>query len=263
LGAINRSTGGTVNFTPPANGTPSATLNGIVTNTPNAYTAILGGYATVGGTGWATSAGTAGTPGLITALATYNTGAGALSFSTGYNADAPIGTTAPGTVSINSLRFNTAGAYTLSDSGGSTLTITSGGILETSTVGGNAVTISPLNLATGNGADLIIIQNNNLAAMTINSLIGGSTGLTKSGTGALVLNAANTFSGNTYLNGGSTTVTNSLALQNSVVSSDLQAGTLLFGSAITNAHHRWFERQSERQPLEHQCHPRCGCPDRR
>ncbi len=56
LGSISRSAGGTVDFTLPS-GTQSAT-NGITTTTPNTN-GILGGYATVGGTDWACSTGTA------------------------------------------------------------------------------------------------------------------------------------------------------------------------------------------------------------
>jgi fibronectin-binding autotransporter adhesin len=55
LGAITRSLGGTVNFTLPS-GTPALTTNGIVTTTANNADGILGTYATVGGTDWASSA---------------------------------------------------------------------------------------------------------------------------------------------------------------------------------------------------------------
>ena len=51
MGSISRMTGGTVDFTLPG-GTQSA-ANGITTSSPN-INGILGGYATVGGTKWAT-----------------------------------------------------------------------------------------------------------------------------------------------------------------------------------------------------------------
>ena len=69
LGTISRSTGGTVDFTLPS-GTQSAG-NGITTSTPNNAAGILGGYATVNGTDWACSSGTAAN---ITAYRTYTSG---------------------------------------------------------------------------------------------------------------------------------------------------------------------------------------------
>ena len=74
LGGINRSAGGTIDFTV-SSGSQSAT-NGITTTTPNTN-GILGGYATVsGGTGWASSAGSNGIAGNITplSLSLYTTG---------------------------------------------------------------------------------------------------------------------------------------------------------------------------------------------
>ena len=70
LGSISRSPGGTVDFTLPG-GTQSAT-NGITTTTPNNSAGILGAYATVGGTDWASS--TNGTAGNITAYTAYTRG---------------------------------------------------------------------------------------------------------------------------------------------------------------------------------------------
>ena len=55
LGGISRNAGGTVDFTLPS-GTQSAS-NGITTSTPNTAAGILGGYATVSGTSWATNSG--------------------------------------------------------------------------------------------------------------------------------------------------------------------------------------------------------------
>ncbi|NCX97963.1 MAG: hypothetical protein EBX35_05180, partial [Planctomycetia bacterium] len=206
LKALTRNVGATIDFVNPTNGT-LATNNGITSSTLNGnFTAaggsqsILGGYATVGGTNWAVTA-NSGTSNVITALATSNAG-----FAAGTNVDAPIGASAPGALAVNSLRFNTAGAATVDATGG--LTIASGGVLVTSTVGtANGVTFTNGTLATGNGADLVIINNNGTAAtgaVTVNSQITGGSGvaLTKSGGGYLVLgNAANDY-GATYLNAG-------------------------------------------------------------
>ena len=68
LGSISRNPGGTLDFILPS-GILSAT-NGITTTTPNT-SGILGGYATVSGTNWAVSTGTAG---CITAYTAYTTG---------------------------------------------------------------------------------------------------------------------------------------------------------------------------------------------
>jgi autotransporter-associated beta strand protein len=118
------------------------------------------------------------------------------------------------------------------------LTIASGGILQTTVPGASGATINVGPVFTGNNQDLIVINNDTTAggAITINSAIntGTTLGLTKSGAGAMVLGSANTYSGNTNLNGGATTLTNSLALQNSTVNFNLQGGTLSFGT-LTSA----------------------------
>ena len=103
-------------------------------------------------------------------------------------------------MTINSLRFNTAGTATVAQTG--LLTVATGGILETTGVGANAVTISGGSLTSGNGTDLIVIQNNMAAALTISSTLSGTTGLTTAGPGAVILTAANTFTGTTNVTGG-------------------------------------------------------------
>ena len=118
---------------------------------------ILGGYATVSGMNWA-----AVTSGADGALASYD------SFAvpgTNANINAAITDSAISATSINSLRFNSAGSYSLTL--GSSLTIQSGGILVTSGVGSNPVAIGGAGLTSGNSLDLIVVQNNMTGAMTI------------------------------------------------------------------------------------------------
>jgi autotransporter-associated beta strand protein len=62
--------------------------------------------------------------------------------------------------------------------------------------------------------------------VSINQVIGGSGGLTKDGAGTLVLNAANTFTGNTIINAGVLKLGNPLALQNSTLNFPGTGGAL-------------------------------------
>ena len=111
---------------------------------------------------------------------------------------------------LNSLRYSAdvLGNDTMT-LGGAT-TITSGGILETSGVGSRNVTIQGDCITSGNGQDLIVTQNNPQVAMTVGSIITdcGSTpiGLTKAGTGRVILAASNSYTGPTNILGPGGTV---------------------------------------------------------
>lgn len=228
LVAITRNTGATVDFTLPAPGN-------FTTTTTNALFAggtqsILGGYATVGGTTWAVS-GIAGGPFNITGLAT---GSYSTTFTTATDVDAPIGASAPASgLTINSLRLNNAGAYTINLAG--PLTLATGGILETAAVGANAAAINNSTLSSGNGQDLVVIQNNTAGDLTINSQIIGATGLTKSGTGTLILgNGANTYAGTTTVNQGVLRITGVVAAPVTVGANGTLGGTGTVGSTTVN-----------------------------
>ncbi len=217
LNAITRIAGGTLDLMNRPSGTNSNAKLGaadgtsIKTSTGNANFAggsatILGGYATWNGNTWAVSAGTGAANGNLSALGTFT------AFLAAGNVDATVGASTPGPLTINSLRFNTAGAYTVSTAGD--LTIATGGILVTTGVGANAVAINNSNLSSNNGQDLIVIQNNGAGAMSIGSNMIGSIGLTKSGIGSLTLapNTANTFTGPLTINAGAVTLGNANAL---------------------------------------------------
>ena len=208
LGAITRNTGGTLDFQDRPSASASNGHIGASDGTDDTKTAdanftggqatILGGYATFNGTSWAASAGNGTAEGAVTSYAGYTT-----TFTAAKDIDAQIGTTAPASMTINSLRFNNAGAYTINTTGN--LTIATGGILETTTVGANVVAINNNNLTSNNGQDLIVIQNNSAAGMTIGSNIvdsTGSIGLTKSGIGNLTLTGTDTFTGQLSINAG-------------------------------------------------------------
>lgn len=193
LGAITRTApGGAADF----NGTgtiTTTTLNTAYAGGSSPAT-ILGGFATFGGGAtFAVTSTVAGTN-TVTGLSTFSP-----TFSAGTDVDSPIGASAPAALTINSLRLNSAGAYTIGSTG--LLTIASGGILETATVGNNAATISGT-LTSGNGVDLIVHQYNTQNTLTISSIISGAIGLTKTGPGVLILSGVNTFTGGINISGG-------------------------------------------------------------
>ena len=179
LGAITRNAGGTVNFALPATGA-------ITTTTANTATTILGGWATVGGATWATSASNGSSPGAIGGVPasayTMNAfAAGSDTMLTGFFA-IPSDTT-----SINSLTFNAPGSYVQAkDLNGDTLTIASGGILVTpATSTGGATTGSSLTINTTNGTnELVINQYDNNGTFTTDSTVNTAI-LTKNGPGIL------------------------------------------------------------------------------
>lgn len=158
----------------------------VITSTANTA-GILGGWATFGGNTWAVTNGNAA---AITGLGTFTndwlTAAG--------NADILASNTSGG-LTVNSLRFNTAGAITQTLSGVNV--ITSGGILVTPAVGANTTTITGGTSLGSGTTDLIIHQNNTSGGLTIASLITGTTGVTKLGAGTLTFNAQKTYTGTT------------------------------------------------------------------
>lgn len=128
------------------------------------------------------------------------------------------------TTNINTLFQKNGNAATV-DTAGKTLRLgTQGGILTVS--GGGALTIGVATnegvLTAGGSSDNtageLIFNTNAVAnnALTINSVIAdngtGIVSVTKSGGGTLNLNGTNTYTGSTYLNGGTTNITNNANL---------------------------------------------------
>ena len=186
LGAITRQLGGTVDFN-------NTTMGTIVTSNANTN-GILGGWATYADSTWATDSG----GGVIGALGTYQS-----AYSAGNNVDVTGANNSTGTATANSVRFNAGAAETLTLSG--TLTLSSGGVLVTPNVGANGTIIGGGTLQADAGKDLVLIQNNTAGTLTINSDIvdDGSSGVTKSGPGVLILGGTNTFGGPLRINDGS------------------------------------------------------------
>lgn len=192
LGGITRGGYATLDIALPA--------SGAVTTTTANSAGILGGYATVGGAGWAAAAG-AGPAYTIAALAAYSTNDFTAATN---NVDATANQTPAAGPTVNSIRFNTPAAATVTNTG--TLTVNSGGILVTPNVGSSAAAIVGGSLTSGNGQDLIVLQNNTGNAFTIGAAItnNGATPitLTKAGAGTLVLTGANSYTGGTCVGAG-------------------------------------------------------------
>jgi fibronectin-binding autotransporter adhesin len=154
------------------------------------------------------------------------------------NADvvANVTFTAPNTTS--SVRFNTTGALTLNTSATATNTLTTGGILVTPNVGANLTTITGTGTITGSGGTnkaLYIFQNNTAGNLTIGAPIvdnTAATALVKSGAGKLILtSASNSYTGPTYLNGGTIEVT---AISNGNANSTLGKSTNAQANLVFN-----------------------------
>lgn len=126
---------------------------------------------------------------------------------------AGTGTTSlPASTSVSSLRFAQAQDTLITqDTTGVVLDV--GGILVSSTVGAHSSTISTSTLrpaaSTANNPELVIIQNNVLGPLIINSAIVNRTesgrttvSVVKAGPGLVVMNGNNTYSGNLRVNEG-------------------------------------------------------------
>ena len=255
--AITRAVGGTVSFTDPinANGTNNANtggyrlnnaanVNGVVpyvTYTTNSTTTswfaafVNASNASNNGTNNNGSAYSAFTASSTSSLGTAAT----------QNVDVTTDVGVPsGGATVNTLRFNNATARTVTIGGSDIVTVAAGGILMTPLSGGATITGGTLeggNPGSGSGQDLIIIDNPTTTAsaslFTIGSTIADNTtatALTKSGIGTLVLtNTANTYTGNTYLNGGVTQIAAGTSLGSTAATLVFSGGTLQLSSTPT------------------------------
>jgi autotransporter-associated beta strand protein len=194
LNALNRSVGGTVDFSSGGTSTGGKTLT---TTTAN-VNGILGGWATYGGTDWAV-----GSPIAPLAATNYQASTDPTTWGTASNVtlNASTSPSVPNATIINSLQITAPAAVTLAG----TLTLNSGGLLVT---GSGGDTISGGTLEGASGADLIV-QQYSAGDLTISSTLadnGGATALTKSGPGRLIISGSDTMTGNNYLNGGTVSV---------------------------------------------------------
>jgi autotransporter-associated beta strand protein len=193
LGGLTRNTASTVDIALPTTGTVSTTSTTFVSNSVLVSAATNGiAFGTSGGTTWLTNS-----SGTLGALSTYATGTA--NYIATNNVDVTSGDSVSG-VTVNTLRFNAANdALTLAG----TNVVSTGGILATATGAGS--TISGGTLTSGGGKELVIIDNGSLnVGSVIANNTGGASALTLAGTGTTTLSGANTFTGNTSINAGTT-----------------------------------------------------------
>ncbi|MCX6876176.1 MAG: autotransporter-associated beta strand repeat-containing protein [Verrucomicrobia bacterium] len=195
------SSGGKVDFNPGS---------GVIqTTTGNDANGIIGVWATYGSSDWAVGSPDGISLTNVTAAAYTNTSA-ALDVPakyTGKNMNVDSSQSPAGVITPNSLRFNTAAAYTLTLQGANT--IASGGILVGTSVGNNLSTITGGTLATG--TEWIVNQNNPSNSLEISSGITGGGVVSKWGAGTLVLSGANDYTGQTALYAGTTRFSGAMA----------------------------------------------------
>ena len=224
LGGITHNAGGVLIPTLP-------TVGSITTTTAN-VNGILGGYAVVNGTDFVTVNANA-----LAAYSGYDTTNGAatggLTVATA-NYDVSASTTL---TAANTLRYNTAAATTATVSGAGS--ISSGAILVTAATGANPTLITGGSLTTGNGTDLIVIQNNTngaTGALTVASAIvdgTAATALTKAGPGTLIMDGSNTYTGATYIHGGTLQVGNGDTAGGLSAAAVVNNGSLVFNRTDT------------------------------
>lgn len=131
---------------------------------------------------------------------------------------------------------NPAASQTLS-LGSSLLTLSSGGLLITGTnatsVSGNTGTIG-LTAGNGSGSHDLIVHQYNSGGLTVSAVIGDNgsnpVNLVKAGSGTLTLSGISTFTGTTFVNGGT------LAVSGNLGSGGIHSGNLSIASGATFSH---------------------------
>lgn len=194
LGAIAQTNGGTVAFLLPEFGsitTANANVNGILGSWATVGTGASARYATVSGGAIAALAGTAAAD------------ASQITDTTGIaNYDLASGGVLAGGVSFNSLRF-TGSAASLSNN------FTANGLLNAGT--GNLDVAG--RVTAGDARNLVVNASSgavNLAGAVADNP-GGASAFTKAGAGIVLLDATNSYTGNTYVNEGKLVVDGSIA----------------------------------------------------
>ncbi|MFC5455289.1 autotransporter-associated beta strand repeat-containing protein [Prosthecobacter fluviatilis] len=204
--SFSKSQGATLSFIETGAGTAAVTLQASgLTNTG------LMSYATYGSAlGVVTDFASNGASGAISAYAGYVSGAAESDFTAGNTVDVSSDVAFTGAAAPDNLRFNAPASLTLD---GQSMTLGGGAILISSLNTG-ANTISGGTLTSGFDADLsgsgtsydLMIHNYGTGTLTLGATItdngGTQTNLVMGGTGTTILTAANTNTGEIYLNNG-------------------------------------------------------------
>lgn len=212
LGAITRHAGTTLDITLPT-GTQSTT-NGVRTSTTNVSNSVFTNssnvaYATIGGMTWAgrTGSGTQNLVAFTDAGGSYSTGNA--NYTATRNIDVTDGDAPAADFTVNTLRFN--GNHTLTLLGTNNV-VSTGGVLVTS---GSTSTITGGTLRSSGTADALQFINFG-TQLTINSVIANNgsdpTNVTLAGPGTTILNGENTYTGGTFITGGTVKVGHAQAL---------------------------------------------------
>ncbi|OYV06823.1 MAG: hypothetical protein CFE26_04215 [Verrucomicrobiales bacterium VVV1] len=161
---------------------------------------------------------------------------------------------------ISSLTVNDAAAVTIA--GTNTLAVSSTGLVTGINInsGAGATTISS-KLLLGNLSQIVTV--NNAAGLLISGVVGGSNGLTKAGTGTLVLTAAEIYTGSTEVAGGTLQIGDGVTAGTSIASSgpvfisslvvppvlaiNLASGETFGNSATNNGQIRWIQQGTNTQ----------------
>jgi autotransporter-associated beta strand protein len=225
----------------------SPNLNGLILNptvpgVTKTYTNVIGQGSNVMSL-TKTGAGTQALNGLNTYTGATSIKAGVLSINTIRNVGggaSSLGapTTVPnGTIAIGDTATGATLVYTgLGDTTDRIINLagtTGGATLDQSGAAG-VLTLNGNVTATVAGAKTLTLQGSTAGSGVIGGIISdsslGATSLTKTGTGTWTLNAANTYTGNTTLSGGTLILGNNLALQNSAL--NYTGSTLAFSGGI-------------------------------
>ena len=231
MNAITRNAGSTVNF---------GGENIASTDTSNlGGNGILGGYATVaattGSADWAKSVNAGAADTAVTAFTTYDAFA-----TSGTDNNNPLltGSSAlTGNLTTNSLKINSSAVgQSLDVVNGQTLTVNSGGLLY---VGANDYQINNGTIKSGTAtASDLIVQQWGAGTLTVNSVIANGTGastLTKAGTGTLALTNQNTYTGATFVDGGTLLANNATSSTGSGAVNVNAGGTLAGTGKVVGA----------------------------
>ena len=235
LGPITRNAGTAINFNLPAG--PQSTTNGIITNTTNGPSGIIGGWATVNGTDWAAVNGT----GNIVPFSNYSPLPASGGASTG-NYEQIGASTLSGSVAVNSLKaFDTGSNQTLAMGANNLIfSNSSGGLLYAGGLTNSFMIGSPndTGVITTSPSGELLVNAAPFTNLTVNAPIQDNslTKVTIAGGGTVVLNGVNTFQGGLDLAAGELVVSASYALGSSTNVITVNGGTLgISGTALTSA----------------------------